>query len=192
MSYKKHKSPNFKNLWSLIWQHGNLSRLCFWSSSSPQLLCFSSSCQMRHVWLHSHSSKKKKKTKLPAFPIQRRRPARWFRWRRTGGLATCWSRRPPFSSSANKQMSLSAFFLRFLIFKSLVALAALYTYTWALASDWLTLEFETLHSHDGHENNFQVGKKLATLIVPLPLPVIDQRGFNKTMKKKTNTQSYII
>ena len=126
MSYKKHKSPNFKNLWSKTWQHGNLSRLCFWSSSSPQLLCFSSSCQMRHVWLHSHSSKKKKKTKLPAFPIQRRRPARWFRWRRTGGLATCWSRRPPFSSSANKQMSLSAFFLRFLIFKSLAALAALY------------------------------------------------------------------
>ena len=43
-----------------------------------------------------------------------------------------------------------------------------------------------------HENNFQVGKKLATLLVPLPLPVIDQRGFNKTMKKKTNTQSYIM
>ena len=36
-----------------------------------------------------------------------------------------------------------------------------------------------------------MGKKLSALLVPLPLPVIDQRGFNKTMKKKVQIQLQI-
>ena len=62
-------------------------------------------------WSHMTS-----KTPPPHWWWRRRWRRGWSRWRRTGGWATCWWRWPPSSSSADKQMSPSASFLRLLIY----------------------------------------------------------------------------